>query len=446
LARTPFAPGAPALAGAARVVDEVLSRGRSLDGVLERGAAGAQRAAVRAVASGTVRWYLRLMPALQPLLSRPRDLDGPVRALLACAAHQIVYSRHAPEATVHGAVDASRILKKAAASGLVNAVLRRFVTERGRLLARVDAEPAGRTAHPAWLAAELARHWPGQVESILEADNAHPPMVLRVDLSRTTRAACLGSLAAEGIDAREVQWIKSAIVLEHPRAVSDIPGFAQGLLSVQDAGAQLAATLLRAKPGQRVLDACAAPGGKTGHLLEEGGGALEVVAADVSGERLALVEENLRRLGRSAQLKVADLRDPQALAGEAPFDRILVDAPCSSTGVIRRHPDIKLLRRSCDTAAFAATQAAILRNAAVRLAPGGRLVYSTCSLLPAENEQVMAGLLEELPHLRVAEAPRGGELAPGGIARSIGTQLLPGAEAGTDGFYYACLENTTAGT
>jgi 16S rRNA (cytosine967-C5)-methyltransferase len=203
--------------------------------------------------------------------------------------------------------------------------------------------------------------------------------------------------------------------------------------------------LLRLAPGQRVLDACAAPGGKTGAILEASAGAARLTAVDVSAERVALVDDNLRRLGREAELKVGDLTDPTSFWDGQPYDRILVDAPCSSTGVIRRHPDIKLLRRSGDIAPFARTQLQILRAAVRLLSPGGRLVYSTCSVLPQENEAVVAQLLDEQPGLVVAGMPRGAALAPGALERQIGTQLWPGAEAGTDGFYYACLEKTTAG-
>lgn len=446
LARTPWAPGAPALAAAARAIDAVVTDGRSADAALTAAEASPERAAVRAITLGTVRWYLRLAPAVEMLLSRPEGVATAVRALLAVAAHQVEYSRNPAELSVHAAVDAVRLLGEAKASGLVNAVLRRFVAERVALFARVDRKLAQRTAHPQWLVEAILKAWPGQVEQVLDADNQHPPMTLRIDLSRTSRADYLTRLCEQDIGAREITWIDSAVTLDRPIAVSALPGFAEGLVSVQDAGAQLAAVLLDPKPGERVLDACAAPGGKSGHLLERAADALALTAADLSAERVALIDDNLRRLGREARTLIADLRDPGALGAEALFERILVDAPCSSTGVIRRHPDIKLLRRSTDIGPFVTGQLQILRTAVSHLAPGGRLVYSTCSLLPQENEGVVSRLLEEVPALRVAALPAGSALAPGGIDRAVGVQLLPGAEAGTDGFYYACLEKTTAGT
>jgi 16S rRNA (cytosine967-C5)-methyltransferase len=446
LARTPWAPGAPALAGAARAVDAVLSEGQSADAALVAAESLPERAAIRAITLGTLRWYLRLAPALETLVARPAGVSGVLRALLVAAAHQVEYSRNAPELTVHAAVDATQLLGEPRAAGLANAVLRRFVAEREALLARVDRRLAQRTAYPPWLVETLVRAWPGRVEEMLDAGNVHPPMTLRVDLSRVTREAYLGTLANAGIGAKGIQWIDSAVVLDRPVSISELPGFGDGLVSVQDAGAQLAAVLLAIAPGQRVLDACAAPGGKTGQLLERAGGAVDLLAVDLTAERIGLVEENLRRLRREARTLVADLRDPEALTDAGFFDRILVDAPCSSTGVIRRHPDIKLLRRSTDIGPFAEGQLQILRQAAAQLAPGGRLLYSTCSLLAAENEAVVHRLLKEVPALAVAVMPPAGELAPGAVERPVGVQLLPGAEAGTDGFYYACLEKTTAGT
>jgi len=271
-------------------------------------------------------------------------------------------------------------------------------------------------------------------------------MTLRVDLTRSTADDYVSRLAAASIDAHRSQWSPSAVTLAHPLPVSDLPGFSDGVVSVQDAGAQLAALLLEPCPGMRVLDACAAPGGKTGHLLEYLGAAADVTAVDVSAERVARIGENLERLGRTACLKVGDARQPASFWDRKPFERILVDAPCSSTGVIRRHPDIKLLRRPTDIPAFAAIQLDILRSLAGLLAPGGRLLYATCSVLPEENEEVIAKIIATVPELALAPMPQPADIAPGARARRAGVQLLPGAEAGTDGFYYACLEKTTVGT
>jgi len=383
---------------------------------------------------------------VEALLARPSGLGSRVRALLVAGAHQIEYSRNAPEVTVDAAVDAARLLDAPRSSGLVNAVLRRFVAERGTLLARVDESLAGQTAHPGWLVERICTAWPHAGAAVLAAGNAHPPMTLRVDLTRMTRGTYVSSLNAAAIGAHEIQWMDSALTLTLPVAISELPGFSDGVVSVQDAGAQLASVLLGARRGMRVLDACAAPGGKTAHLLELLGGEADVTALDVDASRVALIRDNLQRLRRTARLVVADARDPATYWDGRPFERILVDAPCSATGVIRRHPDIKLLRRATDIAAFAATQLAILRAAVAILAPGGRLLYSTCSVLPEENEQVVAALLGTVPGIAPVAMPQAALLAPGALDRDIGVQLLPGAEAGTDGFYYACVEKTTAGT
>ena len=444
MAKTPWAPGAPALAAAARVVEAVAHRGQSADAALAathgRVRGSPAEPAVRAIALGTLRWYLRLLPALEELLERPAAVAPPVRALLAVAAHQVEYSRNAPEAAVHAAVDASRLGGLTRASGLVNAVLRRFVAERSALFARIDASLPGRTAHPGWLVERICAAWPQQGADVLVANNVHPPMTLRVDLSRTDRSQYLTQLSGSSIDAYEIQWSKSAVTLDHPVPVDQLPGFREGKVSVQDAGAQLAAELLQVSAGMRVLDVCAAPGGKTGHVLELMGPGADVTAVDIDADRVGLISANLERLQRTARLCVGDARDPATFWDGRPFDRILVDAPCSSTGVIRRHPDIKLLRRPTDVPAFTATQRAILEAAATMLAEGGRLLYSTCSVLPEENEQVIAAFLTATPAMRPAPLQ---EVAPGGIAERSGFQLLPGAAAGTDGFYYACLEKTT---
>jgi 16S rRNA (cytosine967-C5)-methyltransferase len=450
LSRAPANPGAQALAEAARAVAAVV-QGRSGDEALTGSRASAQRPAVRAISLGTIRWYLRLRPAVDALLSSPATLAREVHALLVTAVHQIEYSRDAPALVVNLAVDAARLLGQPRAAAVVNAVLRRFVRERDALLTAADTDLAVRTAHPGWLVAALAEAWPEHVGRILDANNVHPPMVLRLNARRRAPAEYLSDLAAAGLRGSLMEWISPgsgsvAVVLERPVPVGSLPGFKEGWASVQDAGAQLAPLLLEARPGMRVLDACAAPGSKTSHLLEASAGPLEVTAVDIDAGRLSRIAENLQRLGLTARLVAADVRDPATFWDGRPYERILVDAPCSGTGVIRRHPDIKLLRRAEDVAAFARTQLEILRAAFGVLAPGGRLVYATCSVLPAENEVVVARFLEEQPRARPASMPRGAGLAPGGIAVGVGTQLLCGEAAGTDGFYYACLEKTTRGT
>jgi 16S rRNA (cytosine967-C5)-methyltransferase len=438
--RTRHAPGAETLAAAALAVHEVRHGGRSADDALEASAARADRAAVRAIALGTLRWYLRLEPALAPLLNRPfSGLSPKLGALLVTAAHQVEYSRGAAEAQVHLAVDASRIIGESRASGMVNAVMRRFVAARRQLLADVDANAAERHAHPSWLADALYEAWGDAAEQVLAANNQHPPMVLRLDGGQWHAGDFLRAWRASGREATPVEWKDDAVVLERPVTVQMLPGFDTGAVSVQDAGAQLAAPLLDAAPGMRVLDACAAPGGKTLHIAQRTPDLAELVAVDNDPLRLARVRENLQRASRDAVLVPADMTAAVPSLKPRSFDRVLVDAPCSSTGVIRRHPDIKLLRRPGDIAALAITQRRILATAFELLAPGGRLVYSTCSVLPAENEVVVAGFLASEPRARAAGWPESLPRPPGLLDRSVGWQLLPGGSAGTDGFYYACL-------
>ncbi|HEY4873578.1 MAG TPA: 16S rRNA (cytosine(967)-C(5))-methyltransferase RsmB [Steroidobacteraceae bacterium] len=439
-------PGAATLAEVARALVAVASVGQSSDKALAASENSSNRAAVRAITLGSLRWYLRLSPAVESLLDRPAKVTPDIRALLVASAHQIEYSRNAPELTVHLAVEAARLLGRYAATGLVNAVLRRFVSERKALLLPIDADLAGRTAHPDWLVAELLRSWPDEVQMILDGGNQHPPLILRLDLTRTSVAQYLAELARLNLAGRPVAWAPAAIELEEAVAIAELPGFAQGMVSVQDAGAQLAAPLLDARPGMRVLDACAAPGGKTGHILEYTPALGELMALDIDAARSVRISDNLKRLSRQAMLVVGDIRNPQGFWDGRPFDRILADVPCSATGVIRRHPDIKLLRRRDDIAGFARAQLEILHAAFGMLAAGGRLLYSTCSVLPAENEDVIERFLKSEPIAHLAPLPPALPLPPGAQKRVAGVQLLPGAQAGTDGFYYACLEKTAVGT
>jgi len=438
--RTRHAPGAETLAAAALAVHDVVFEGRSADAALEAARERQDRAAVRAIALGTLRWYLRLRPAVEPLVSRPFDELSPrLAALLVTTAHQVEYSRGAAEAQVHLAVDASRVLGEGRASGVVNAVFRKFVAQRAELLAAADADPARRHAHPEWLVAAIRTAWGELADGILEANNQHPPMVLRLDPAVISADDFLRSLRALGRDASVVEWNRDAMVLHQPAAVQILPGFETGAVSVQDGGAQLAAPLLDAQPGMRVLDACAAPGGKTLHIAQRTPALAELIAIDDDPLRLGRVRENLERAGRDALLLAADLRSLPPSLAPGYFDRVLVDAPCSATGVIRRHPDIKLLRRADDIESFVSTQRKILATAFELLKPGGRLTYCTCSVIPAENEGVIGNFLDAHPRAASVPWPEGLTRPPGLLDRPVGWQLLPGGSAGTDGFYYACL-------
>ncbi|MBT8444126.1 MAG: 16S rRNA (cytosine(967)-C(5))-methyltransferase RsmB, partial [Gammaproteobacteria bacterium] len=331
-------------------------------------------------------------------------------------------------------------LKRERAAGLINAALRRFARDSNELLSHALAHDEGRYVQPQWLIDRMRADWPERWSGALAASLEQPPMWLRVNASRTTPAEYRERLLAEaGVDATLHDAFPDALRLERPMAVSALPGFAAGDVSVQDAAAQLAADLLASEPGMRVLDACAAPGGKTLHLLERAGGQLDLVAVDADAARNTLVEDNLARVGYGAEVLTEDALKIEPWAGERRFDRILVDAPCSATGVIRRHPDIKFLRRAKDIRPLSEQQLAMLDSLWPLLAPNGRLLYATCSMLRQENDAVVSRFLDAHPNAAVIEAGPEPAMRCTVPFDGPGLQLLPGA-ADTDGFYYALME------
>jgi 16S rRNA (cytosine967-C5)-methyltransferase len=435
--------GAASRAGAVRAIAAVLGRGQTLDVALaDAGVDPADRAFVQALAFGTLRFGHRLKEVVGQLASRRWDALTPeLQALLLVGLYQLEYAETAAHAAVSATVEAARLVGEGRASGLVNACLRRFQREREALLGVADRSVGGRTSHPAWIADALERDWRDQAERVMEANNAHPPLTLRVNLTRTTTAALAEELAADGHETHTIPFAPAALDLGRPVDVRALPAFQAGRCSVQDAAAQLAVPLLAAGAGMRVLDACAAPGGKTGHLLEAVPGLAQLVALDVDPIRVERIRDNLTRLGLSATVVVGDALEPDA-GGAGLFDRILLDAPCSGTGVIRRHPDIKWLRRPRDVSTLADRQRRLLAALWARLAPGGRLVYATCSVLRAENASVIRAFLAATPE--AADVTESASLAVAGLPPlptrgAPGLTLLPGV-AGTDGFYYACLE------
>ena len=421
---------------AVRIMVQVL-RGRSLAALFPdylNASSPSERALIKEFCFGTARWWFRLDAVLNQLLKRPlKPKDQDIRVLMILGLYQLIYSRVAEHAAVAETVEAARKLNKPWAAGLVNGVLRSFQRRRESLLTQVDRDPAARYALPAWLLAMLQEAWPERWEEIARGGNARPPMSLRVNATRVRRSDYQERLGEAGIASEAIEGTEAGLLLASPVNVHDLPGFDGGLVSVQDGAAQLAAPLLDVRPGFDVLDTCAAPGGKSCHILESTQG-VRLVAADNDEERLALVHDNLSRLGLDAEVIMADASRPEGDWAARAYDRILIDAPCSATGVIRRHPDIKLLRRPDDIPALIGAQQEILDAAWALLKPGGRMVYATCSVLPGENEAQVAAFLERHPD--AAELTISGNW---GRARMHGRQILPG-EGGMDGFYYALLE------
>lgn len=406
----------------------------SLPSVLQQ-VADNDRALVRELAMGTARWQPRLEILAAQFLDKPlRRADLDIQALLLIGLYQLLYTRIPPHAAISETVDCAVALKKNWAKGLLNAVLRRAQCEAVELLPQLEKDPVVVTAHPRWLQKSLKAHWPEHWLDICAANNLHPPMTLRVNTLRTGRDEYLIQLQQAGIAAQATLYSQSGIQLEQPCDVHQLPGFAAGLCSVQDEAAQLSAQLLDLQPGMRVLDACCAPGGKTCHILETQPQLAEVLALDLEAERLKRVQENLDRLQLAASLKATDVRAIDNWWDGHQFDRILLDAPCSATGVIRRNPDIKLTRQAEDITELAKLQGELLDVLWPTLAQGGVLLYATCSVLPTENSDTIGQFLTRTPDAQ--ELPTG---LTCGIKQPHGRQLFPQPD-GHDGFYYALLK------
>jgi 16S rRNA (cytosine967-C5)-methyltransferase len=420
---------------AAGILAQVISEGKTLtlalDSSLPKLPRENDRAFVQALCYGVLRWYWRLDHILSRLTRKPIK-EPEIRMLALLGLYQLKYMRVKPHAAVSETVAAAGA--RSWAKPLLNGVLRSYQREQARLEAEADADEAAATAHPRWLVDQIRQDWPEQYADILSRNNEAPPLALRVNRLRETRESYLTRLTDAGIKARLPEICESAVIVEPPVPVERLPGFADGAVSVQDTAAQWAAPLLDLRPGQRVLDVCAAPGGKTVHILESCAELRELVAVDIAPERTAKIHENLARAGLSATVLTGDATRPEAWWDGCRFDRILVDAPCSAAGVIRRHPDIKVLRKPGDIADLSEVQGRILEAVWPMLAPGGRLLYATCSVLRRENELRIGEFLKSHPDAR--ELPIEEDW---GASVSHGRQILTG-ERGMDGFYYARVE------
>ncbi len=427
-------------ATAARIVDAVISSGRSLDRALgehELLVAERDRPLLRMMCYGVIRYHWHLQDWIDALLKQPlKTRDSVVNALLALGLYQLSDMRIPDHAVVSQTVEATRHLRRPKLVPLVNAVLRRFL--RDRLSEQAPSNGEAAVDHPQWLIDSLRSDWPDDWQALVVANNDRAPMWLRVNPVHGTAEDYLARLRDAGMDAEMLAAAPQAVRLTEPQPVDRLPGFSEGHVSVQDAAAQLAAPWLLEALHGRILDGCAAPGGKSGHLLELGGDRIELTCIDNDAARLARVTENLDRLGLDATKLLADASKPEEWWDKQLFDGILLDVPCSATGVIRRHPDIKHLRRSTDTRELAATQVAMLTAVWPMLAAGGRLLYVTCSVLAAENEGVVARFLEDNDDAQEIDLLHNNNIRDLMRDKAYGVQVLPGT-AGLDGFYFACL-------
>jgi 16S rRNA (cytosine967-C5)-methyltransferase len=434
------------LAAASRAVAAVVHEGRSADAALAACGADEQRRAINAVTLGTLRWYLRYQPAIRSLLARDPSTAPPLLlGLLAVAVHQLEMSRIPRESTVSAAVDAARTLGLKHVAGMVNAVLRRWLREREALQPLLDADLATVSAHPSWFVRLIEAQWPAEAASILEANNGHPPLTLRVNPQRTTTAAALAALQAADLGAERIAWLPGGITLATPVSVRRLPGFAAGELSVQDASAQLAALLLQPRDGERVLDACAAPGGKTAQLAELAD--VELDAVEIDAQRATRIASNLARTSahQHARIRVivGDASKPQSFAPATGYQRILLDAPCTASGIVRRHPDIPWLRRPADVAQLATLQARLADALWPLLAPAGRLLYVVCSMFPEEGEYQAERFATRWPDARPVRLPASStkasvQLLPVEVAQTYGG----GLPTVHDGFFFALFEKS----
>jgi 16S rRNA (cytosine967-C5)-methyltransferase len=422
---------------AAKVLSRVLQDGQSLTAALDKAfldiESSKDRAFIQALCYGVCRQFHRLDFILSQLLDKPLK-DADVKSLALVGLYQLNFMRVKPHAAVSETVLAAR--KKPWAKSLINALLRTYLREQEGLEQKADKTQAAALSHPGWLIKQIEQDWPGQAKSILQENNQQPPMVLRVNLAKSSREHYLQLLVGQEIAAEPISFCPSAIKLDKPVPVELLPSFAGGLVSVQDTAAQLAAGLLDVQPGHRVLDVCAAPGGKTAHILESQPQLKELVAVDIDEVRMQRVSENLQRLNLQAKLAVGDAANPASWWDGQLFDRILLDAPCSALGVIRRHPDIKLLRRAEDIGQLQVLQKSILQAVWPLLASGGQLLYATCSILKQENEQQVQAFLTE--HSDAVELPID---VNWGVAGVCGRQILTGDSA-MDGFYYARISKS----
>lgn len=424
---------------AAKIVTEVFVEGRSLNDVLDERQSQVANvkdtALLQEFSYGVCRWWWRYDAILNQLLEKPlKQKDSDLKHLLMVGLHQLTELRIPDHAAVAETVNACNDLNKSWATKLVNALLRNYQRKCRDLKKTLEANLSYQYSHPQWLVGKIQKAWPDHWQSVLQANNQKPPMVLRVNQTKTDRDEYNKQLAVREIFATEFKYSDEGLVLESAMSVNQLPEFETGWVSVQDGAAQLAAGLLALDGADQVLDVCAAPGGKAAHILETASQDVYLTALDIDRQRLQKVSDNMARLGLNASLLAGDAQRPEQWWNQQAFDRILVDAPCSATGVIRRHPDIKQLRRPADIQQLVSLQAHILNAVWPLLSSGGMLLYATCSILPEENDRQVGSFLEVHKDAKLMDIE-----AAWGIKQKHGRQILPGQDD-MDGFYYACLQ------
>lgn len=416
---------------AAQAIEKVVEQGQSLSNILpplQQKVSDKDKALLQELCFGVLRTLSQQEWLINKLMSRPMTgKQRTIHYLIMVGFYQLLHTRIPPHAALAETVEGAVAIKRPQLKGLINGVLRQFQRQQEELVAEFSQSDQ-RFLHPDWLLKRLKKAYPQQWEAIVEANNQRPPMWLRVNRIHHTRDEWLALLEQAEMNGFTHDAYPDAVRLASPAPVHVLPGFEQGWVTVQDASAQGCITYLAPQNGERILDLCAAPGGKTTHILETAPQA-SVLAVDVDEQRLSRVYDNLKRLGLKAQVKQGDGRTPAEWCGDEQFDRILLDAPCSATGVIRRHPDIKWLRRDRDINELAQLQSEILDAVWPHLKSGGTLVYATCSVLPEENTQQIVGFLKRTPDATLHMT---------GTVDNPGIQNLPGAEEG-DGFFYAKL-------
>lgn len=430
-------PGALLRARAAQAINDICGENKLLGAVVPsyKEQLGDDKAWFQELIYGTLRWYDRLQVIGKELLQKPfKKKDGDIHALLLLGLYQLLYMRIKDHAVLNTTVAAAELLKKPWAKNVLNACLRRFIREQQTIMVDIEKNPVAQYSHPQWLLRQLQSDWPSVWQNIVNSNNQQAPMALRVNTMKISRQIYMQKLGKAGLGADIIDDTDSGLLLKEAVNVEQLPGFESGLVSVQDSSAQLAVPFLDLTPHQQVLDACAAPGGKTAHILENTKNRCQLTAVEISQKRYARLQENLQRLQLKARLIQGDATQPDDWWDGTMYERILLDAPCSATGVIRRHPDIKRHRQAEDVETLCRQQTCLLDALWPLLKPGGKLLYVTCSVLAAENEDMIGHFLARQGDVKVLSLT-----LSWAIQKQAGLQILPGTKD-SDGFYYALLQ------